>query len=91
MGQYAAEHKIPIGGAVMMVGGYESIFGMSTDNVAVGKQAAPLANRIFKGISAGTIPVASAESYLQINYKAAQTLGLKLSDGLLRQANQVIR
>ena len=89
-GKYAADHRIPVGGSLMMVEKYASIFGVATDNVAVGKQAAPLADKILKGTVAGTIPVASAENYIQINYKAAQALGLQVGEGLLSQADQVI-
>ena len=75
----------------MEVEGYGSVFGLNIDAVNVGKQAAPLADKIFKGIPAGTIPVVSAESYLQINYKLAQELGLTVSEGLLSQAAEIIR
>jgi putative ABC transport system substrate-binding protein len=91
LGKFAVEHKIPIGGALMSVGGYESIFGGAPDNVAVGKQAALLADKIFKGTPAGSIPVISAESVLTINYKAAQKIGLNISEALLAQAARVIR
>jgi putative ABC transport system substrate-binding protein len=89
--KFAAEHKLPMGGVLMSTEGYSTLFGVSTDNVAVGKQAAPLADKILKGIPAGTIPVASAESYFQLNYKAAQEQGVTVPEGLLGQANQVIR
>ena len=56
LGKYAAEHKIPVGGALMSADGYDSIFGVNVDNVCLGKQAAPLLDKIFKGIPAGTIP-----------------------------------
>jgi putative ABC transport system substrate-binding protein len=91
LGKFAAEHQIPMGGALMSAGGYDSIFGVNVDNVAVGKQAAPLIDKIFKGIQAGTIPVVSAENYIQVNYKAAQEQGFKVPEGLLNQANEVIR
>jgi putative ABC transport system substrate-binding protein len=91
MGKFASEHKLPIGGALMSAGGYDSIFGVNVQNVAVGKQAAPLLDKIFKGTPAGTIPVVSAENYFQINYKVAQALGIKVSEGLLGQANEIIR
>jgi putative ABC transport system substrate-binding protein len=91
LAKFAAEHKIPIGGASMSAGGYNSIFGVATDNIAVGKQSALLADKILKGAQTGSIPVVSAENFLQINYKAAQELGLQVSDELLGQANQVIR
>jgi putative ABC transport system substrate-binding protein len=87
----AYERKLPIGGTYIASGDYVSIFGVAPDNVAVGKQAAPLADKFLKGTPAGTIPVASAEGNLVINLKAAQAFGLTVSDGLLRQAVEVIR
>jgi putative ABC transport system substrate-binding protein len=91
MGKFAYEHKLPIGGALMSAGGYGAVFGVNVQNVAVGKQAAPLIDKILKGTPAGTIPVVSAENYFQINYKVAQDLGLEVPEGLLSQANEVIR
>jgi putative ABC transport system substrate-binding protein len=91
LGKYGAEHKIPVGGALMSVDGYDSIFGVNVDAVPSGKLGAPLLDKIFKGIPAGTIPVVSAEGFFQLNYKAAQALGLKVPDGLLQQANEIIR
>ena len=89
--KFAAEHKLPMGGALMAVGDYKSAFGVTIDNIAVGKQAALLADKILKGTPAGTIPVASPENILLINYSAAQAQGLTVPEGLLRQAAQVIR
>jgi putative ABC transport system substrate-binding protein len=91
LGKFADEHKIPIGGALMKAGKYESLFGLTPQDVAVGKQAAPLADKILKGIPAGTIPIVSAEGFFQINYKIAQQLGLNVSEGLLSQADEIIR
>lgn len=71
MGKFAYEHKLPIGGSLMSAGGYESIFGVNVNTIETGKQAAYLADKIFKGTPAGAIPVVSADSYLQINYDAA--------------------
>jgi putative tryptophan/tyrosine transport system substrate-binding protein len=89
--KFAAEHKLPMGGALMSVGDYKSAFGVTIDNIAVGKQAALLADKILKGTPAGAIPVASPENILLINYNAAQAQGLTVPEGLLRQAAQVIR
>jgi putative tryptophan/tyrosine transport system substrate-binding protein len=89
--KFAKKHNLVVGGAIMSVKGYESVFGVATDGIAVGESAAFLADKIFKGMPAGIIPVISSESYLQINYRAAQAIGLKVPDGLLNQANEVIR
>jgi putative ABC transport system substrate-binding protein len=91
IGKFAAEHKVPVGGALLMNEDYSSIFGYTPDSVKVGEQAAVLADKIFKGTPAGTIPVASSDSYLTINYKMAQELGITVPDGLLNQASEVIR
>jgi len=89
--KFATEHSIPFGGALMTVGGYGTVFGVNIDNVAVGKQAAPLIDKIFKGTPAGTIPVVSAENFLQIDLTAAEKLGITVPEGLLAQADEVIR
>jgi putative ABC transport system substrate-binding protein len=91
IGKFAVEHKLLMGGALVEMGGYSTVFGVMVDNDAVGKQAAPLVDKVLKGTVAGTIPVATAENFLKINYKAAQGLGINVPDGLLRQAVEVIR
>jgi putative ABC transport system substrate-binding protein len=92
VGKFAHEHKLPIGGALMATAeSYGSIFGVSVNPIVSGKLAAPLADKVLKGMPAGTIPVVSDESFFQINYKAAQDLGVTVPEGLLKQANEVIR
>jgi putative ABC transport system substrate-binding protein len=91
IGKFSYEHKIPIGGALMTTDNYDSIFGILPDPKTTGEQAALLADKIFKGTSAGTIPVVTAESSFKINYKAAQNLGVSVPEGLLKQADEVIR
>lgn len=90
IGKFAYEHKIPLGGAPSM-GEYGMLFGVSTDNVAVGKQAAPLADKIFEGSAAGTIPVLSAENFLQVNLIAAEKWGITLPENLISQANDILK
>lgn len=89
--QFAYEHNIPIGGAYTVSGEYSTIFGVNVDLFASGKQAAPLAHKIFNGTSAGTIPVLSAENFIQIDYKVAEEFGLTVPEGVLKQANEIIR
>lgn len=91
IGKFGAERNIPVGGAPMAAGGYESVFGVSTDNIRVGRQAAALADKVLKGILAGTIPVVSAESFLQVNHRAAQRAGIIVPEGLLGRADRIIR
>jgi len=92
LGKFSYSHKVPIGGAIMDAGGdYASIFGLLPQAKIAGEQAALLADKIFKGTSAGTIPVYTATSYFQININAAQQLGVTVPDGLLKQADQLIK
>ncbi len=91
MGKFAAKHRLPIGGALIAVGDYGSIFGVNVDVTNTGRQAAILADKILRGTPAGTIPVVSSESYFEINYKAVRELGLKVSGGLLGRADKIIR
>jgi putative ABC transport system substrate-binding protein len=88
--KFAAEHKLPVGGAYMMVDGFGSIFGVNVETVATGKQAAVLADKILKGTPAGTIPVISSESFFQIDYNVAEDLGVRVPEGLLSRADEVI-
>jgi putative tryptophan/tyrosine transport system substrate-binding protein len=89
--KFAYEHKIPFGGVYVPAENYTDIFGVDVISFESAKASAVLADKIFKGIPAGTIPVLSAEPFLNINYKVAQEFGLTVPDGLLKQANKVIK
>jgi len=89
--KFTTEQNIPAGGALVQTDDWSTVFGLNVDNIECGKQTAPLADKILQGTSAGTIPVASAENFLQIDYTAAQRLGLEVPEGLLSQADEVIR
>ncbi|HEX9331599.1 MAG TPA: ABC transporter substrate binding protein, partial [Anaerolineales bacterium] len=91
LGKFSYEHKIPIGGALMNTDGYSSIFGLLPDAKVTGEQAALLADKIFRGAVAGTIPVDTADSSFQIAIKPAQQLGVTVPEGLLKQADEIIR
>jgi putative ABC transport system substrate-binding protein len=92
IGKFAYEHEIPIGGALMSSDGkYASIFGLLPDAKTTGEQAALLAHKVFEGTVAGTIPVVTADGRFQINYIAAQALGVTVPEGLLKQADEIIR
>ena len=91
IGKFAVDHNLIIGGVQFSMGGYTTVYGVATENISVGKLTAQQVDKVFKGIPVGTIPVLSAESYFQFNYKVAQEKGLTVPEGLLNQANQVIR
>lgn len=91
LARFAAEYNLPMGGAIMAVDGYESLFGINARFSDIGQHAAALADKIFHDIPAGTIPVISPDSFFQFNYREAQRLGLTVSEGLLSEANEIIR
>ena len=86
--RFANKYKLPYDAGP---GLGDPIYAITTEAVSVGKLAAILGDKILKGIPAGTIPVVSAETWLQINYKATQKLGLNVSESLLNQADEIIR
>ncbi len=88
--KFAADHQLPIAGSASFEADSGAVFSYIPDNVVTGELIAPMADKIFKGIPAGTIPVATPESYLRINYTLAQKLGLTLSADILARANEII-
>jgi putative ABC transport system substrate-binding protein len=89
--QFAAEHKIPLAGSFPYTVEQGAVFGNANVLSKVGEQAAPLADKIFRGTQAGTIPVVTPDQDLWINYKVAQELGLAVPEGLLSLATEIIR
>jgi putative ABC transport system substrate-binding protein len=91
LSKFATEHKVPLCAGVLSMVQQGAVFGNSPDIVKVGELAAPIADKIFKGTPAGTIPVVTPNQDLYINYKVAQDLGLAVPEGLLSQAVEIIR
>lgn len=89
--KFAKTHKVPIGGSVNYTADIGAMFSFVPDNFEMGSQAAALADKIFKGTPAGTIMVVTPESYLRLNYKVIQELGLTIPEGLLNRAKDIIR
>lgn len=69
--------------------GYTMGYGPNID--ATGRQAAHIIDRILRGASPADLPVETAENYLLINLEMAETTGIAISEGILRQANTIIR
>lgn len=88
---FGYKYNIPVGGGVPFTLDQGAIFSFIPDSAEMGKLAAPLAHKIFNGITAGTIPLVTPENYLWLNLKAFKKLGLTANEGLLFQAKHVIR
>ena len=65
------------------------VYGIRAD--ATAKQAARLTDQILSGIKPADLPVETAESFLTINLKTAQTIGLDIPEEILLQADTIIR
>jgi putative tryptophan/tyrosine transport system substrate-binding protein len=91
LGKYSYEHMIPIGGTLVSMDGYSTVFGLLPEAYRTGEQAAVMADKIFNGTPAGTIPVVTAEGLFTISVDAAQALDVTVPDGLLKQADEIIR
>lgn len=88
---FAAEHDLPIAGSFLYTVEQGALFGNANHLPDIGRLAARLVHKILQGIHAGTIPVVTPEQDLFINYKRAEELGFQVPEGLLRQADKIIR
>ena len=61
----------------------------SHDYVRTGHQVARLAHQISRGVSARNLPIETADFFLSVNLDSAQKAGFKISDELLRQADNI--
>lgn len=87
----ADRHRIPVGGGYLNVEGYRSLFGVTIDPFASGRMAAFLADKILRGSPAGSLPVITADLYIQIDLGVAQKLGLSVPESLLVEADEIIQ
>lgn len=88
---FAAEHNVPIAGMAASEADDGALFTYIPDTTDVGKQAAILADEIFRGVAAGTIPVVTPQSYLRVNAGVAKKLDITISPDILAGANEVIQ
>ncbi|TYQ17796.1 UNVERIFIED_CONTAM: putative ABC transport system substrate-binding protein [Acetivibrio alkalicellulosi] len=89
--KFANRHDIPMGGALMEYDGYSSLFGVNINPYVTGQKSAVIANQVLKGEKAGTTPVVSDESFIQINFKEAQKRNVDIPESVLNQASEIIR
>jgi putative ABC transport system substrate-binding protein len=88
----ANKRNLPTSGPnVMTVKNNHVLISFGMDLHLSGKQAARLADQIFKGVRPADLPVEMGEFYLAINLKTAKTIGLAIPDEILRQADAIVR
>jgi putative ABC transport system substrate-binding protein len=89
--QAAIDRRLPLTGSSTSHVEAGMLLSYSYDTVAVGRQAARLADQILKGVEPADLPVETAEFFLSINVKTAGAIGLDIPNSILRQAHQVFR
>lgn len=88
--KFADEQEIPISSAIVLKEAYGPVIGFHPTNIKMGSLAAIQADKVLKGIPAGTLPVFTSDNDLRINYKLAQELGLTVPEGMLNIAVEII-
>ncbi len=91
LSHYAEAHHIPLGGTTAVLDDPNYLFNIVPEPSSAGMQVALMADKIFKGVPAGTIPVASPETVVIINYKAATKFGLTIPHDILNIATAIIK
>jgi putative ABC transport system substrate-binding protein len=89
--QFANEHHLPYGGGHYYQADQGAVFAYSPYDFEMGELAAPIADKVLKGTPAGTIPLATPDNHLVLNYKVATELGLTVPEGLLKMAERIIQ
>ena len=88
---FAAENGIPVSGGSPVQAETGAVMSISVDFFKTGKLTGIMADKIFKGQAAGTIPVATASIAFVFNYRQAEILGLTVPEELLNLATHIIR
>lgn len=89
--QVANPRKIVLTGTRVEMAKRGALFGFGFNGFMIGKQMARLAEQILQGRNPGDLPIETAENHLSINLKTANTLGISISEHILRQAHTIIR
>jgi putative ABC transport system substrate-binding protein len=86
-----AEHGFAVGSTNGSHLGSGAITTFAAEFPAIGKQAARMATRTLQGQDPSSLPVETAEYFLKIDLKTAETLGFNVPDEILQQATTIIR
>lgn len=87
----AAQNKLPLSMPATDNVRAGALTSFGQDNAPLGKQASRLAVQILRGVKPADLPVETAEIFMSINLKTANTIGLYIPNGIIRQADVVVR
>jgi putative ABC transport system substrate-binding protein len=88
---FAHQHQIPVLAGALSTDDTGPIVSVGPSSSEVGSMGASLADKIFKGADTGALPILTPTSYLQVNLKVAQKLGITPDAGLLSTATKIVR
>jgi putative ABC transport system substrate-binding protein len=88
---FANQHNIPVVGHALNQAKAGALFSYADSYPDMGKKAASLADQILKGANPGELPVEISDLFLNINLKAANSLGITIPEGILGSAKEIIR
>ena len=88
----ATKRNLPTSAAnIIDVKSHHMLTSFGFDQHLCGKQAARLADQIFKGAAPADLPVETAEFFLIINLKTAKAIDLTIPNEILHQADIIVR
>lgn len=88
---FANEHKLPLAAPATANVWDGALTSFGHDNIPLGEQASRLAIQILRGIKPSDLPIESADLFVSINLKTAETIGLPIPDEIIRLANIIVR
>lgn len=88
---FANQNNIPIVGSYVNNDNTGPVAAVAPNSYTIGQMGATLADKIFKGWAAGSLPILTPMSNLAVNLKVASSLGITPDTGLLSTATQIIR
>lgn len=88
---FANQHNIPVVGHSLPQVKYGALFTYADSYPDSGQKAASLANQILDGANPGDLPVEISDLFLDVNLKAANSLGIKVPDNILGSAKEIVR
>ncbi|CAG1015104.1 hypothetical protein ANAEL_05177 [Anaerolineales bacterium] len=87
----AAQNKLPLSMPATDNVRAGALTSFGQDNIPLGEQASRLAVQILRGVKPADLPVETAELFMAINLKTARIISLNIPNGLIRQADVVVR
>lgn len=87
----AEKRRLPISAPSLTQVKAGALFSYGFVHREIGRQAARLADQVFKGTSPGDLPIETAENRLAINLATAKRIGITIPDEVVLQAEYLIR